>query len=401
MQSLCIRCKGKGLCGKPCKILSRFIDSAPKVKKHFSGSTPPEIFVGRTGYPHVFSGIISPNEKGETQEYSMPEEWVSGNLSIEQILSHRGKMIYARQEKINIKLPQLMNVKMQEIALSSRPVSVEFFLKRQPSFDFTPSKVFSILTNAAPLEKINLEENVKVDRKVDNLVSDYDAPAQKALIELYQSNISNSHLSKLLSAGLLGIKMQRKLVPTRWAITAVDDMLSKNLIQKIKYYPEINEFLLFHDEYNGNHYEIIFMPGNFSFEVIEAEVPGNIWNPSQKIEFMQDYENFFNRKEYASNVTGAYYANRLAICEYLEKIQRQAAILVLREVKEEYYAPLGVGILRELVRRALKKDPENPGDIEEAFKIIQTRVKIPATEFRKVSKLLKDYGKQKKLNKWF
>lgn len=401
MQSLCIKCKGKGLCGRPCKILSKFIDSSPRIKKHFSGSTPPEIFVGRTGYPNVFSGIISPNEKGETQIYSLPEEWVKDNLTIEQILSYRGKMIYARQDRLNIKLANNLNSKMQEIALSSKPTSVEFFLKKQPSFDFTPSKIFSIMTNSAPLEKINIEENIKVERKVDFLVSDYDVSSQKALIELYNSNISSSHLSKLLSAGLLGVKMQRKLVPTRWAITAVDDLLSKSIIQRIKYYPELSNFQLFHDEYNGNHYEILLLPGNFSFEVIEAEVPGNIWNPSNKLEFSQDYESFFNRKEYASNVTGAYYANRLAVCEYLEKNRKQASVLIFREIREEYYAPLGVGILRELVRRALKNQPESFSSIEESFISMKNRMKIPPEKFKEISKLIKDYGKQKKLNKWF
>lgn len=401
MQSLCIKCKGKGLCGKPCKILSKFIDSSPKIKKHFSGSSPPEIFVGRAGYPNVFSGIISPNEKGETQVYSMPEEWVSGDLTIEQILSYRGKMIYARQNPLNIKSPSSMQTKMQEIALSSKPLSIEFFLKKPPTFDFTPSKVFSIMTNSAPIEKINIEENVKVERKVDSLVSDSDVTAQKALIELYNSNVPNTHLSKLLSSGLLGVKPQRKLVPTRWAITAVDDMLSKNLVQQIKYYPEILEFQLFHDEYNGNHYEILFLPGNFAFEVIEAEVPGNVWNPTQNLEFSQDYESFFIRKEYASNVTGAYYANRLAVCEYLNRIKKQSAVLILREIKEEYYAPLGVGILRELVRRALKKDFEKPSDLNQAFLLMQSRMKIPPEKFKEISKLLKEYGRQKKLARWF
>jgi hypothetical protein len=116
---------------------------------------------------------------------------------------------------------------------------------------------------------------------------------------------------------------------------------------------------------------------------------------------MQDYESFFNRKEYAKNVTGAYYANRLAVCEYLEKTRKQAQILVLREIREEYYAPLGVGILRELTRRALLKAPEKPKDLKEAFELIQNRIKIPADRFKQVSLLLKDYGKQKKLTKWF
>jgi len=401
MENLCIRCKGKGLCGKPCKILSRFIESAPKVKKHFSGSTPPEIFIGRTGYPNVFSGIISPDEKGDTEVYSSPEDWVSNNFSIEQVLSYRGKMIYARQEKSNIKSSNIIQQKMQEVALSSKPISIEFFLKRQPRLEFTPSKVFSIMTNPAPLEKINIEENPKVDRKVDYLVSDYDMGSQKALIELYNSKIRISHLSKLLSAGLLGVKIQRKLVPTRWAITAVDDTLSSTLMQKIKYYKELDEFLLFHDEYNGNHYEILLLPGNFSFEVIEAEVPGNIWNPSKKIEFMQDSEGFFKRKEYAKNVTGAYYANRLAACEYLDKIKKQAQVLILREIREEYYAPLGVGILRELTRRAFTISPEKPREINEAFELIKSRINLSPEKFKEVSRIIKEFGKQKSLSKWF
>jgi hypothetical protein len=142
-------------------------------------------------------------------------------------------MIYARHEKTNIKSLNIIQNKIQEVALSSKPISIEFFLKKAPSFDFTPSRIFSIMTNTAPIEKVNLEENVKVDRKVDNLVSDSDATAQNAILELYNSNIKTSHLSKLLSAGLLGVKMQRKLVPTRWSITAVDDIISKTLLQKI------------------------------------------------------------------------------------------------------------------------------------------------------------------------
>jgi len=400
MENLCIRCKGKGLCGKPCKILARFIDFAPKVKKHFSGSTPPELFVGRSGYPNVFSGIISPNEIGETEVYSSPEDWVSQNLTIEQVLAFRGKMIYARQET-NIKSQSIIQKKVQELALSSKPVSVEFFLKRPPRLEFTPSKVFSIMTNPAPIERVNLEENPKVEKKVDSLTSDYDSTAQNALNELYNSNIKVSHLSKLLSSGLLGIKMQRKFVPTRWSITAVDDILSKNLVQKIKYYSEINEILLFNDEYNGNHYEFLLLPGNFSFEVIEAEAPGNVWNPSLKLEMTQDSESFFGRKDYAKNVTGAYYANRLGVCEYLEKEKKQAQVIVLREIKEEYYAPLGVGILRELTRRAFLKNPEKPSTIEEALSLISLRIKIPVEEFKKNSETLKEYGKQKKLTKWF
>jgi hypothetical protein len=38
---LCVKCKGKGWCGKPCRIYSKIKGFIPKKTKHFSGSSPP------------------------------------------------------------------------------------------------------------------------------------------------------------------------------------------------------------------------------------------------------------------------------------------------------------------------------------------------------------------------
>jgi hypothetical protein len=367
----------------------------PRVKTHFSGSTPPEIFVGRAGYPDVFSGILSPNRFGDTSRFSQPEEWVAEDLTIEEVLSLRGQMIYARhQGNVKSQATKNLTAAIQQLALSSRPVSTEFFLKKAPRLEFSASKYFSIMANPAPVEKAVLEENPKVPEKVDALVSDYDAKAADALKELYKIGILNSHLNKLLSSGLLGVKMQRKLVPTRWAITAVDDTLSKALLERIRYYPELNEIEIFHSEYNGNHYEFLLLPGPWTFEVIEA------WKISTGTGFSQDYEGIAPRKAYADNVTGAYYANRLGIAEYLEKIKKQASVLVLRHISEQYYAPLGVGILREVTRRAFLSQSEKAISIEEAFSKIQSRLGT-ARDFKERSWLLKNYNKQKRLSKWF
>ena len=105
------------------------------------------------------------------------------------------------------------------------------------------------------------------------------------------------------------------------------------------------------------------------------------------------------RKKYASNVTGAYYANRLAACEYLEKIKKQASVVIMREIKEEYYAPLGVGILREATRKAFIQSPEKPETIADAFKIISQRMKF-SDKIKEKSAILANYGKQRKLNFW-
>ncbi len=402
MQSLCIRCKGRGLCGKSCEILSKFIDNAPKIKLHFSGPSPPEIFVGRINYPNVFSGILAPSYDSfpmkNTQILSSPEEWFKNNLSIEQILEFRAQLIYGRSIQ-NIKSTKALKSKIQEIALSSKSISTEFFLKKKPSLNFTPSKIFSIMPSPALIKKINLEESPVVEKKVDYLVSDYDIKAVDALQELYKSKIITSHLQKLLSAGLLGLKTRRKMVPTRWAITAVDDTLSRQLLEKIRYFPEINQIQLFHHYYNGNHFEILFLPEKFSFEVIETGI-SSVWNKENSISFSQDYEGFFSRKTYAKNVVGAYYTDRLGVCEYLARINKQAAVLLLHEEREEYYAPLGVGIIRESVRHATSQKPETPATIEQALQIMSSRLKIPIEKYKQKSWLLNNYGKQRKLNQW-
>jgi hypothetical protein len=382
-------------------ILSKIRDNFPKVKLHFSGSTPPEIFVGKANYPNVFSGILSPDIKGDTTIMASPEEWVGKNLSIEQVLAYRGQMVYGRQVT-NVKINKSLNNVTQELALSSKPVSTEFFLKRLPVLQYSSSKISTIMANPAPIDKVLLEENPFVEKKVDYLVSDYDVKSTDALKELYKSKIKISHMQKLLSAGLLGVKTQRRLVPTRWGITAVDDMISKDLLKKIKTYKELNEILVFSDEYNGNHYEILLLPGEFKFEVIEAEVP-HINDPCKEnlmketIGFWKDYEGFYGRKDYASSVTGAYYANRIGLCEYLEKIKKQATVIFFRQVSEDYYAPLGVGILREITRKAFLSNPEKFSSVDEALQKIDSRMLIPIKKYSEISWTLANYGKQKKL----
>lgn len=391
-------CKGRGFCGKPCKILRAFKKFRPKAKLEFSGSAP-EIFVGRYNYPNIFTGILSPEEYGSTERLSMPESWFKEQATIEQIMQFRSQLIYSRFQS-NIKKNSRFKDLMQEVAIASKPVATEFKLKKCPFVKFTLDLHMPMIGNPAPLRKARLEENPKVERKTDYVTSDYDLKSVNAIKELYKSGIEVSNIIKVLAAGLLGLKMQRKLVPSRWATTATDDTISRLLLEKIKTYNQISEFMLFNSEYLGNHYEILLIPEAFSFEVIEAKMPGSVWNPNftSQLYLMQDYESFSGRKEYASNVTGAYYANRLALAEYLEKIKKQASCLVMREVREEYWAPCGVGILRENSRNAFTKHPEKFQTLREALNAAQTRMKIPVSQFTTRSELLDNFKKQKRLS---
>jgi DNA repair protein NreA len=402
--SLCVKCKGKGWCNKPCKIYSKIKDFTPKKSKHFSGNSPPEIFVGRYNYPDIQAGILSPEAHGDTSELSMPEIWHEKNLQIPQILTNRSQLIYGKFQT-SIKKARTKNKftnLMQEISMTHKPVSTEFFLKKIPKKLLEINKYSAAIGNPAPLKFARLQENPKVKSKVNYLTTDTDCKSVTAIKELHKSNIQTSHIIKILSAGLLGTKTRRRLVPTRWSITAVDDTISKEMIKKIKYYPEINEILLFHGDYVGNHYEFLLLPDKFSFEVIEAYMSGSVWNPlSPNIHFAQDFERFRGRKKYAYDVTGAYYTARIALAEYLERIKRQAYTIIFREERPEYNAPLGVGILRQLARKAFEQKPEVFDTITEALQRMQSRMKLPTQEFAQKSILLKEYGVQKRLKEFF
>jgi hypothetical protein len=386
------------ICGNiNCKKHSMLLSNVKRISE-FSGSSPPEIFVGKWNYPNVYVGILSPQEYGNTEILSSQELWHKNRLSMPEIISLRSQLIYGRNQS-NIRKVLCPENKtrflstMQEVAMTSKPISAEFKLERpvieqnRENDGYTPT-----ITNAAQVKSVRLEENPIIASKVDYLVNDTDARSTTAMLELEKSKTPTSTIIKILSAGLLGRATLRKLVPTRWAITAVDDSLSKNKLKRIRYFQEISEIQLFTAEYLGNHYEFLLLPDRFSFEVIEIN------KTSQGKDFWHDYESFFGRKNYAESVTGAYYANRLALCEHLEKIQRQCACIVFREVSEEYTQSMGVGVLRQISREAFSKAPEKFSTINEALERIQSRIKLPVTTFTNKSIILKNYGKQKRLS---
>ena len=71
-------------------------------KIHFSGASPPEIFVGRYNYPNVQAGILSPDSFHNTEELSLPEIWHEKKFSIQDILLRRGALVYGKVN-LNVK----------------------------------------------------------------------------------------------------------------------------------------------------------------------------------------------------------------------------------------------------------------------------------------------------------
>ena len=98
--TLCIKCKGKGLCGRPrCPILVKFksLQSIAPVISGDSifGASPPALFVGSYGYPRVSAGpLIPPLAKdNEASLFEDPSAWA--NMQIEDIISMRSRLVRA------------------------------------------------------------------------------------------------------------------------------------------------------------------------------------------------------------------------------------------------------------------------------------------------------------------
>ena len=290
----------------------------------------------------------------------------------------------------------------QEIAMAEKPVTTEVALDKihlnvQVNDHSPPNGPIG------KIEKLIITENPKVNRKVDYVVSDTDLKAGPAIFEyLYKdARLPTNEIHRVLSAGLLGEESRRKLVPTRWSITAVDDTISKGLIEKIKFYPQVGQYILHEGNYLGNHFFILFVPRQWAYEMMECWDPHSIWrlmeNNKNTYYIVQDHELNHGRKNYASNVTGAYYAARLGVAEYLTSIQRQAAVIVIREVNADYLVPLGVWVIRQTVRDALSRKPKKFSSLSEAYKHIAPNLKVPLKYWLKKSDVLKYIKTQKTL----
>jgi len=271
----------------------------------------------------------------------------------------------------------------QQIAMSSAPVGTEVSFFKPPRGSLQFDGVLSPSGPSGELKKMEITTNPLIPRKVDEIVEDRDAVAAVASAELYSAGIGMDHISRMLSLGLLGRK--RKLVPTRWSITASDDMIGKELKEAVLDKPQVNDYYLFSGEDLGNHLEILLLPLPFSFELIEIWMPRSVWAEDGFIG--GDREDARPRKGYSS-LAGGYYAARLAALEHLALLGRQAAVLAVREISESYWAPLGVWVVREVARKAMSSPPSRFGRLPEAMAEMENRIKTPSGAWRTTVKLL-------------
>ena len=409
MRVPCIKCKGRdpSNCGRSfCPITAKH-QALFKVKdkltsEDFFGSSPAP-FVGRFGYPYVNVGILSPPE--QTQDawlYDAPLHWAANEFNIPQIVYLRSSLINSRF-KANVKQQDKMLNISQEVGMASKPVDVEINLEKKPFFRLNTDAFAAPMGPNAQLKKVEITSNPQIHTKVDKVVSDKELKANDALNYLHSHGFDENFLSKLLSVGTVGIEGNRKLVPTRWSITATDDLLCKNALKEVRQYPE-SDYTAFFGSYLGNYYLIMFFPDAWSYEWFETYLPKASWNITNTIQFSTDYEGFYGRSDYAENCVGGYYSVRLAIAEKLKEMKRQASVLVLRFITGEYALPLGVWVTREASRKALKKPIKFASKelmLNYAKLLVKKKFGYDIENLTKHSIMLKEVGKQKKLMTFF
>ncbi len=396
-----------GDCGKgKCPICARNnalfkIRNTLKKEEFTSDAISP--FVGRYGYPYVNVGILAPPEQSEDAWlYDAPKHWASENFEIPRIVDFRSSLINSRYN-INIKKRMKLLELSQDIAMSSKPVDVDIELHEKPKFRLNLDSYMAPTGPNAKLKKASITENPKIHTKVYKVFEDIDLKANEAVNYLYKNNFDENFLSKLLSVGTLGLKVNRKLTPTRWSITATDDIIGKNLINEIKDYSEINSYYSFFGNYLGNYYLILMFPEVWSYELFETYVPSN-WNLNKILRYSTDYEDYFGRKSYAEITAGGYYTVRLAILEKLKEMKRQSSVLALRFITDEYTMPLGVWVTRQATRKSLENKPLEFSSKELMFeyarKLIKRKFNYNVDFVLNKSNLLKNIKQQTKLEKF-
>lgn len=369
--------------------------------------SPPSVFVGsKLKYPFANVGIISPIQREEQAWiFDSPKYWAKENFEVLDIVKLRDGLLNSRfQARVyDARLKNKFVEISKEIAIASKPVDLEIELEKKMNLNKNLDRVTTYQGIKGDLKKARITSNVKVESKVDRVIND-EVKAGEGMNILFKNNIDENAISKILSIGALGLKNNKRMVPTRWSITATDDILSKNLLKKIRDYKIIEDYELFFGEFMGNQYLILLFPEVWSFELFELYYPGSSWNPSLEIKASRDYEFFWDRKEYASNTQGGYYATRFSITKFLDEIKRQASVLVVRLETPSYWASLGVWVVRESVKKALsnlKKFSDKKEFLESAKQICKIKFDFDLNKIFMESKLLNKLETEKNLREWF
>jgi DNA repair protein NreA len=357
------------------------------VGKELEGTTPPSVFIGSWNYPDIYAGPMFVQEHGDTRIMDMPESWISGNKSQEEIIGYRLNLIRGKHQVHATDLDNRFVEKLQEISLSGSSIEGEV------SFTSTPagqsfSEEHTPFGPSAPIENFSIETGLW-DHDLEKVFYDTDLKAADAVMDLHRNGLEFSSIQKAFSVGTMGRDSLRRLVPTRWSITACDTIIGDRLLAEVKKCPVIDTWRVHEFSSLHNNYAVILMPTGWQYEWSEAflHVLGN-----EELVF-SDHEGNRKKTEY-SPLGGCYYSCKMAVLEALAKEQRQAGAIILREALHGY-VPMGVFNVRENVRNAMQQPAQEFEDIKPALTYLSGNFTLPMDRFIKEGDLLRTMIRQR------
>lgn len=372
--------KGKGAYLK--KLTDNIKIQSVDVGRELDGSSPPSVFIGSWNYPKVYAGPMIAPLHGDTSTMDDPESWVSGGRTQEDIIGYRVNLV---RGKLPVKITDLncgFVEKLQDISLSTCSIESEAEFESKPR-GMSFSDVHAPFGPSASIERFDIDSQ-KWDRALEKVYFDTDLKAADAVMDLHGKGLSFSRIQKAFSVGTMGTKRRRRLVPTRWSITACDSIVGNRLLEDVRHFDVIDTFRVHEFESLNNYYAVLLIPTAWQFEWMEAFL--HIIGREELI--FSDYE--LNRGKIGySSVGGCYYSCKMAVLEALAREQRQAGAIILREAYRGYI-PLGVFNVRENVRNAMIRPHKEFEDAKSALSYISTKLWLPAKRFVQEGRLLKE-----------
>jgi hypothetical protein len=352
-----------------------------RVGRELEGSSPPSVFIGRANYPKVLAGPLIAPVHGDTSIMDRPESWIPSRKTQEEIIRYRLNLVRGTHP---VKVTDLENTfieKLQEISLSSASIESEALFGKTPrgmsfSDEHTP------FGPSAPIENLEIS-GAAWNRDLEKVFCDTDLKAAEAVLTLHRKGLPFSCIQKALSVGAMGIGKERRLVPTRWSITACDSMIGDRLERDVKQLPLMDTVRVYEFDSLNNHYAVLLTPTGWQYEWMEAFL--RILGQEEML--FADHEGHRGKVGYSS-VGGCYYSCKMAVLEALHREQRQAGAIIFREAYRGYI-PLGVFNVRENVRNAMLQPPREFEDIRSAITSIALRLSLPLSRYIEGSTLLR------------
>ena len=370
------------------KLTANMYIPSQEVGTNLDGSSPPSIFIGSWNYPKVYAGPMIAPVHGDTIIMDRPESWIPEKKTQEEIIRYRLNLIRGKRSVRVTKLQGRYIDKLRDISLSASSIESEAQFSHAP-MGMSFSDEHTPFGPSAPLDRLEIY-SARWDPNLEKVYYD-DRPAGSGGCCWFASEGSChfSSIQKAFSMGTMGIGKRRRLVPTRWSITACDSILANRLLQKVREYDPIDCCQVREFSSLNNYYAVLLLPTLWQYEWMEAflRILGN-----EELIF-SDYEKNGGKKGY-SRVGGCYYSCKMAVLEALAREKKQAGAIILREAYSGY-VPLGVFNVRENVRNAMQETALPFEDMKSALWYICGKLKMPLKRFIQQSDLLKEQLKSR------